>query len=510
MTALAICPYCKKTTVINVASASADKQSAGNSVCSICGHELNYEELRAKNLLIDAETEAREFALAKNYFANTEFMSAMQHFEKALAANRNSYLSQYFVKICEIYINETSATFDVMGAAIETVKVSLELLSRSGVTINDKLTFITAMLNEIKIIIINKLRSDTDIFETDIEEYRKRKIFDLQKLLALFKTDGELMMTYSPAVTNVLLEIADNAIAVCHKTVQTVAIGEDLHSPTKEEYRLLSQLDNDYSFFATSYASDYDARKYTPDFEQNTMLIDKVNDRLAKYDAKNRANAKKFITGDIEEYEDIIAECEKAVKFTYLNCFKSLCDPKYVKRKALLKDGLVLLYRILTPRVTASDKKKYNMYLEKFVFLSDKFEMLSKFLDAECEFDNFASGSLRAFYQKLYDIVDMYFVAEYDKYSKIIDKLKQSRDEEFSYYEKFLYNTAVCCASALTAFVSFDDGKDKNRAKIVKICKQASEEFLMLWDYKIGDLEQSNIYRPILDIYNAVLKECDE
>ncbi len=84
------------------------------------------------------------------------------------------------------------------------------------------------MLTEIKIIITNRLRSGDELFEDDVREYRRAKISDLEKLVGLFKIDGELMMTYSPNIKAVLVEIGDCAVALCHKAVQTVAVGEDI------------------------------------------------------------------------------------------------------------------------------------------------------------------------------------------------------------------------------------------------------------------------------------------
>ncbi|MDE7464631.1 MAG: hypothetical protein K2M48_06335, partial [Clostridiales bacterium] len=76
------------------------------------------------------------------------------------------------------------------------------------------------------------------------------------------------------------------------------------------------------------------------------------------------------------------------------------------------------------------------------------------------------------------------------------------------YYERFLFEVACATAPALHEYVGFGDSKGP-RARLVRICKKASEEFLMLRDYRIDDIEQSNVYRPILDIYNAVMKEIE-
>jgi hypothetical protein len=103
--------------------------------------------------------------------------------------------------------------------------------------------------------------------------------------------------------------------------------------------------------------------------------------------------------------------------------------------------------------------------------------------------------------------MDMYFTTEFNRYTKSVNKLKEKRDDDFAYYERFLFDVACGCAVALDAYVPHNRQKDKNKAQIVKFCKQACDEFMLLRDYNVDMLEQSNIYRPILDIYNVILEE---
>lgn len=491
-----ICPSCGKTVI------------CGDGVCPDCGQPLDIKEIKARGLTVDYDTEKREFAAGKDYFVNTEFLSAREHFAKALAANGNSYLSQYFVLLCDIYLNEGAEKYDVMDNAVRAVLVPLELMKRSNVSaIADKLNFVIAVLNEVKIIITNRLRSHDKLFELDITEYRKKELGDLQTLLKLFKTDGETLMTYAPQVQTALGGIADYAVAVCHKAVQTIAVGEELYGPTEYEYNRFASLNGDYCYYAAQYIPDYDVKKYTPDFTQCDLLNDKVMSRFIKFDAKNKPFAKKQIIGDIVEYDDILEECGKALDFTYRNCFRSLCDKNYAKRGALLKDGLQLLYRMLTPRVVVSDDKKTEIRMGKFADVSEKCGLLSVFLTDESAFDTYARDSLKAYYEKLCDIMETHFTGEFDKYTKNVNKLKETRGEDFKRYETLLFEAAKATACALVEYVTFAAYKDKNRMKLVNYCKQAAEEFLMLHDYRVDEIDQSNVYRPILDIYNAVMRE---
>lgn len=496
----AICPFCKKTIRFD------DRLKP---ICSECGQPLVMSDLRSKGFIVDHKSEATEIAIAKDYFKNTEFLTAMLHFEKVLTYNANSYIAKYFMQLCDIYLNEETPGYDVIEHTVQAISTSLLLMSRSTSTIGDKFNFIYAMLTETKIIICNKLKSHSDLYAEDISKFRTTIIFELKALEPLFKIDGELMMTYTREVSGVLMEICDIAILLCHQAVQSTIVGDMLLAPTDFEYKTLATFNNSFSYFANMLDADYDIKKYTPDFSQNNLLNDKVMNALIKFDANNKSRSKRFIISEPEQYNEIIDECKLALNLTYDNCFKSLCDPSYVKRIVLLKDGLQLLFRLLKPRVIVSDKKRVSITIGKFVEIADLFGMLDEFVRALSEYDNTVNDLLHDFYQELCDIFDDYFDSEYDKFTKFVNKLKDLRDENYEYYKNFLFDSVCSLAVSLNKFVKSAPTKDRCRQKLVKLCKRACEEFLLLCDYKIDEIDQSNFYRPLLNIYNAVLVESD-
>lgn len=498
MSISAICSHCKKTI-------SVDKRP--NLSCPECGGFVNLLIMQRHGLIIDKETEKAELAVATDYFKNAEFLSASEHFKKALKANKNSYIAQYFISVCEIYLNETG-NIDVIECAVRAVTSSLTLMARAGITLDDRQKFVTAMLGEIKIIIINRLKSFDEIYEYDIAEYREKLIPELKKALELFKSDCEAMMTYLPNVSRNILEIADIAIALCRKAVQTVAVGEELASPTESEYSALVSLCNEFNAYAVSLFHDYDMYKQPVDFTQCDLLNDNVGSRLQKFDAANKANAKKYIIGDIDEYNSIMADCAKAVEFIYRKCFKSMCDVGNADRLRQISMGLSFLTRFMTPRIVTGDKKRVTIDLGKSTETEKSCEILTEFLQAECDHGNAenAHAILREYYAKLYDILDVYFTPEYERYSKRVNKIKSDYgSDEYSYYERFLFASALCAAPSLSEYVKFDL-KDKYRTKLVKLCRTAAEAFLLLRDYDVAALERSD-YGSILDVYNAVMLE---
>lgn len=498
MPVLAICPFCSKTISID---------RLPKITCPDCGSQFGFAELQKKRLIVDAQTEANEIAEAKSSFAEGDWTGASEHFKKALIANGNSYFAQYFISLCNIYMHEDESTFDVMDAVMQMIDVSLQTLSRANIGVSDKLQFITAMLSETKIIIIRRLASRDAMFEKRLDAYREATIGDLGKLVALFKIDPEKIMSFSPQISAVLMEIADSAIKACYKSVQTVPYGDELRTPNDAIYKQASSLSNEYCYFAHSLDPAFDAKVYSPDFTPNYEVNADILQRFADFDESNKLNAKKRIIGNIEAYEAILADCGKALKFTYLNCYRSMCSRQVAQHAQLFYNGFEMLYRLLLPRVILSDKKRIEIRTAKFVDIVDWCDILTRFLVDSYELDGLVGKALHEFYENLYAIVDMYFVPEFEKRAKYIGKFKETRGEEYFAYIQLLFDCACSCAPALRKYVDFSAEADKTRAKLVKICKSATEDFMLFSGMQIDELEQSNFYRPILQITTALLEE---
>ena len=496
-----ICLHCHKTI-------SVDKRP--NLSCPECGGFVNLLMMQRHGLIIDKAKEESELNIATDYFKNAEFMSASEHFRKALKANKNSYIAQYFISVCDIYLNNSSS-MNVVEMAINAVTSALKLMERAGATPADRQSFVTAMLSEIKIIIINRLNSHDELYEYDINKYREAVIADLKKAIELFRIDSENIMSYLPPVSAALVTIADSAIALCHKAVQTLAIGAELCSPSDTEQAALTTLRNEFYAFAQTLDGGYSAKKYAPDFSQCCLLNENVADRLQKFDTANKPYAKKHIIGNTEEYNSIIKDCEKAVEFIYRVCFTSMCDTDSAERNALLEVGLSFTERLLTPRIVASDKKRAEIDIGEKIVMENLCGVFSKFLHALDDAGNsvVATAVLHRLYETLYDAAETYFTPVYDKFNKRFNKIKENYDDEYAYCERFLFASAIITAPALSAYIDYDY-KCKNRSRLVKLCKNASDAFMMLNDYNVERLENSQSYSTILDICKAVMQETDK
>lgn len=502
MPVYAVCPVCSKTIEI---------ERLPKLVCSDCGSRFGYAELQNKHLIVDERAEKKEINAAKDYFLNGEFTSALEHFNRALEANANSHAAKYFSLLCEIYLHDTGdnkeldslseKAYDVIAAIVDMIRQSLAVLSRGNATVADKLAFITAMLSETKALIIERLSARDEMFKNNIDEYRKQSISDLTNLLELFKIDREQIMSFAPGVVNALAALVDCAIRICYKAVQTVKVGDDFVTPNDDDYKKLSSLCNELCFFGHSFNPYFDTAPYSPNFTQNYNYNKKVLTKIKEFDDKNKT--KKNVIADIKGYEALLAECEKALKFTYLSCYRSMCSRQVVQHAQLFYDGFELVYKLLLPRVTSVDKKQIEVRAIKYADMAERCDILTRFLVDAYELDESIGIGLHEYYEKLYDIVSSYYLPE-------IDKLSKNKERNNSQYQKLLYECACSCAPALKGYVDFSSETDKVRVKLVKICRDATEEFLLHSGMSIDDIEQSNFFRPLLQISNALVDEENE
>ena len=149
---------------------------------------------------------------------------------------------------------------------------------------------------------------------------------------------------------------------------------------------------------------------------------------MDKFDEANKPYEKKRLIGFISEYENMLADCETALRFTYLNCYRSMCSRQNKQHAKLFFDGLKLVYRLLFPRVVMNDKKLVEVRFGKFVDIVDWCDILTRFLVDSYEIDNSIADRLHDFYEKLYEIIDMYVVPDIERIEKAHKKTaKRSR-----------------------------------------------------------------------------------
>lgn len=497
----AVCPFCSKNVYI-------EKNISGGYACPICSQAIGLEYMTANNLIIDVVAENEEYNLAQQYFLNTDFREAGAHFAKALQFNRNNYLADYYERLCNIYENETKDDYNLPQKLVAAIISSITKMQNSQANLSNKLEFVSTLLNQTYILLSGHFNEVYETYEKaeKWDELREKCLNIASEIKGITIIDKELLMVYDESIAKSLISISDLCICACQKIVTPHMLqNSKLDLPTDYEHDKSKNLFTMFNFYATSLDKNYNFNTYKPDYTGNLLYNENVITKLNRYNTENKSNEKKFLSASGSNLSELISGCSVALKYSYYTCFKGLVNVKNdPSRIALVNESISFCLEALKPRISIGEEKKVNININNFEKAAEIAYYLNAFVADFSDYNKrLAADYLNKFYDELGESIKLYFSVVYNNYNKYVNKIKELQNNEFKYYKNFLYQIVCSCALALKEIVSFDQHKLGNRIKILKLGKQVAEEFFLLCDYKIEDIERSVKYKDILDIFNA-------
>lgn len=483
--------------------------------CNVCGQELTEESLISGDLIVDAQSADAEYRLAQEYFANSDFREAGNRFKKVLTYHKNHYLAEYFSALCDVYENEEKTDFNVGGQIFSGILKSIEKLGLCQVNINGRIEFLTVIFSQSHIILSSYFNRIYDKYEkTEMWDILRDKCVDIAVAAKdLFVLDKELLMTFDKGIAKYLISIADLAICACRKAVAPHLISDKiLDLPTDYQYEKVKSCYGVIMYSASEIDSDYGSDEYKPDYTANLLYSKKVADELNKYNVENQSLNKRCLSTLGELLNSFKKDALTAVKYSYHTCFKSLSNCKTEQaRIALINDSVSFCFELLMPRIYIDSDKKINVSVNSYTQAIDIYSYLNDFLRDFHEYNaKIAADCVVKFFERVYETVKTHFNSVVNAYEKSLDKIKDAHDSEYRYYKNFLHNIIYSCSVALKEMMYYDSHPMSERLKVLKLGKQACEEFLMLNDYKVEELAQSVKYSDMLDIYNELDNSIEE
>jgi len=502
--AFAICPHCSKNITLE-----SDVFDSYN--CPLCDGPLTMELLRMKNSIIDMGEANISFETGKQYFDNSDFREAGIHFKKSLKFNANHYLSFYYAGLCDIYENEGNPEYDKILNLMRILKYSFLKLDSAQVDMQYKIPFILAAVKEVYALLLSEYNVLDTIFEKQNAPrvVRHRMMLLAKHINSFMSLEKDFLLIFHQDVAAAILQLVDLGIRACIKSTQTRAIDEKTISvPLDTDFDSASKIYNSLLYFANGLDSKYSIEQYRPDFlelgEFNLDVIEQIDKYNKARGSKDRA-AFISVKGQILDY--LKEQCKTAILYTYSMLFQNL----YVKkgdavRIEFLIQGIAFCYEILYPRISVNNKRvlfetpEYSVVQDVAPYL-DAF--LSELSDTSIKK---ATGSIDEFFSEINDMTGMYFETVFKVYSNKVNYLKMSKGNDFYYYSEFLVNIVFASCLALKDSIEFVPfNKSKHRMSLLKVGKQAAEEFLLLHDYKFVELEKNQIYAELIRIYNETM-----
>lgn len=497
----AICPFCKKSIFV--------EESATNEyTCPVCGETLDFKFLQTENYIIDITAADSEYKTAQQYFVNADFKAAEERFLKTLEFNPNHYLACYYVALCEIYENENKEDFDVSKRLSIAITNSVIKLGLSQANLNTGIEFLNAVLSQSQIIMTSYFNRICDNYEkTEKWDILRNKCLDIALAIKdIANIDKEKLMVFDPTIVKYLTDIADIGICSCRKVAVTHLITDKLlDSPTDYQYEKAQSCHSLLLYYISSLDHGYKAAEYKPDYTANLLFNQNTLSKLDNYNEKNKSLRKKCLSTAGEVFEDFRKHANIAIKYSYQTCFKSFSTSVNDQaRIALINDCVSFCFELLIPRFYIDADKKLIVNVNKFSQSKEYSTYLDAFLCDLSEYNaKLTTEYANRFFVRLHEKIKLHFSAVYANYNKIVNKIKESQNAEYRYYKNFLHSMIYSCALALKEVVPYCSHTLTERIKILKLGKQICDEFLLLNDYNVEELEQSVKYSDVLDIYNA-------
>lgn len=497
----AICPFCHKSII-------AEENLSGGYACPVCGQALGIPYLQENNLIIDLEEVTEAYELGQEYFKNTDFREALRYFNKVLKLDANNFKAYYYAKLCELYENEDDPGFDSASAMVDALTGSIGKTDMAQASPMEKIDFLCTVLNQGYIIFLNR-------FNLLFEKYEKTAMWDelrtynleiAEAVKRVIDIGDEKLMTFNADIKKHLVSICDLAMCSCQKVVDPHLLRDKriLDTPTDYEYRKAKELYGTFYYYTTALDPNYNFINFKIDYTGNLLYNESVTCKIDRYNLGNKSLSKKYLSSPGSDLSTVVSDCELAIKYSYHTCMKGLyMSVRDESRMALINDSIRFCFETLKPRISINDQKKVVIDIKTITRASEITVYLNAFMGEFGEYNKRLSADyLNRFYDELHEMIKLYYSIVYNSYNRFVNKLKQLQNTEFKYYKNFLYQITCCCALALTKLISYDQHKLGTRMKILKLGKEVSEEFLLLSDYKIEEIEQSPKYSDILDAFN--------
>jgi len=507
-TLFAICPHCAKNIILpSDVFDSAD--------CPLCSGPLTMELLRMKNSIIDMQEANIAFETGKQHFDNINFGEAGVAFKKALEFNQNHYLSFYYAGLCDIYENEANPEYDKPLNLMRLLKLSLMRLDSAQVDVKYKISFVLAAAHEVFIMLQKEFYSIAEALDSQKgpRNLRHALILMAKHVNSFLGLDKELLLVFDPSIAESVLGLVNLAIAACVKSTMSYPVSDvSISVPNDEDFDATQKIYGNLLYFAQSVKPDFSIESHRPDFSGTQMFNSDTRSVLdTYYNNLDKRERSAFLAVKGEVLRHIKRQCKTGVLLAYHTLYKNL----YIKmedpiRKALLTQAAEFSFEVLYPRIHLNPVGRPVIECATF----EKQSAFTPYLDAFLHelYDENKKTTVKLlddFYKQVSDMTHLYFNNVKKSMAKTLGGA--TKGKEFEYHVQFFGHVVNACSIALQENIEFVAYLKKSKwvIQLLKLGKLAAEEFLLLYNYNLDELEKTATGSQLIYVYNRILSALD-
>lgn len=497
----AICPRCDKSVYLG-------RTREDRYICPHCGRSFSYAELQTSDNLVDVEAAKIEYGRAQQYFAKGDYREAEKHFDKVREIDRSNFFAEYFYRLCEIRaINETGK---LCGAEIIVSLIDEPIVKMSKTSQPDRVKrmFVLHAFTEVRKLLEELFAAIARIYSgsDELENRRKEYLIFARGVRRVTLVEKESAMLVDNDIRYNVVAVCDLAIRALRRVSSGAIRNSVLCLPTSQQYDEARALFGVFAHFLRSINPGYVFSSGSDSFTDNMAFNRNVRGVVADYDRENKPYSHEFLSLKGEKLTHMLYFCRTAFDYTYHTVFNSLGGRKRSPETiSLMKDALFFARQLLLPRVSVDADGMKSFDVPDF----DKLREFAVFLRGICSelaLDDKASLAAEAeeFYSLVFEIVRHHYGLEAQKLKAELELARAQKNKKYFYYRNFLFGVVACSTLALTEVVSFYSHKKNDRIKLLRYGKDAADDLLYLFDYRIEDIEKIPKFASLPAIYGYI------
>lgn len=495
----AICTKCGKS--INLRKTQTDEY-----VCPFCGQSFTYAELQAAGDVVDVDKAKADYGRAQHYFSVGDYGMARSLFARVCSTDRNNFFAEFFCRLCDI--RSAAAEGKISGAdeVVSLVTASVEKMERTSQPDNVKKMFMKHSLSEVAKLLRELTDAIPKIYGDDKMRERRREYLMLAKDVRRLTVPEITSHASDRSVAEELLAIFDIAVHALSLAIAGQATDVSVDLPTAEEYNEARALYGVYLHYMRGADPKYTFPYHDDAVAANIEYNKTVREAVDAYNRLDKTSVKTHLSVKGEPLDDMLRHCRFGFDYTYSTLFRGLGNRgKAAETAGLLGDAMFFAEQLLMPRVFDEADGTRTISTCDFPDMLELAKRLSGVCSELALEDKVGLvNRLDEFYYRVNETIRYHYAIEHPAIRSELTSAREQKNKQYFYSRNFLYGVLCGAAVALTEVMPYDKHHMGDRIKLLKLGKDAAEELLYLFDYKLEEIEKTPKFASLPAIYGYI------
>ena len=493
----AICIHCGK-------SVNFQRNGEDRYVCPYCARSFSYVELTTLGNIVDYESARMEYVKAQQYFAKGDYQNAEIYFNHVRDYDKNNFFAEYFYILSGLLLHGHVGRVLGLQTVMSLIDLPIVKMVNSSQPNDTKKMFLVRLFTDLYSMIKKHYEAIDDGSRNVRESERADEAYlnFAKKIRAITLLDVEAVMAKEQDIGNKIVSICDLAMKACERVQSVRSINGNLVYPSAQAYDEAKSLFSVYSYFVKKIVPSYMFPHYKASKRDLNSYLDSVIVEISEFHKKHDVKGE----DDGKNFEHISNLCKSALSYTYHTLFNMATLRKNEDSSQILLKAIGIALELFVPNVSVDTNKSINItspILNDYETITGDLNNLiyASVLNTKEKTD----ALLKSFFARLYDIVFRYYGSQKFKIKSELDFARSRKNKAYFYYRNFLYGIVCTALPALNDVIAYVEHKSADRINLLKTCKEACEDLLFLFDYRMSEIEKTEKFDKLRTIYSQII-----